>query len=98
MSALSSGSRGPYVKLPGAWGQRTFGAYIVLCRRDRNMTQAQYAASLNVSRRSLVMAEQLVIRPFKPLGTVAKFAAAEFKSWFDLVQLFDIWSQYEAAA
>ncbi len=95
---LLAGPRGPYIKLPSAWGQHTFGAFVVACRRDRKMTQSQYAASLNVSRRSLVMLEQQVLRPFKPLGTVARFAAAEFKDWFHLVESFGFWSLIDGGA
>lgn len=91
---LLAARRGPYYTVR-PMRQKMFGAYIAECRRARQMTQTQYAGSLNVSRRSLIMAEQLTCRPRSvyTLPTVAAFARAEFKSWFEMCNAHDAWSR-----
>ena len=86
--------RGPYRGDDG----KTFGAYIAQMRRNRHMTQLQYAELVEASRRSLIMVEQLIqfpkVIPYH--STLFKIASKEFGCSFhgpraQMRQGFDEW-------
>jgi DNA-binding transcriptional regulator YiaG len=87
---LSKAFRGPYAKKATA---RTFGAFVAHRRALRRMTQSDYAASLNISRRALIDLEKRDHRPRYPRGVEWFFARAEFKGWGEMVLAFEAWQK-----
>ena len=88
---LSRTFRGAYAKSAKGQASRTFGEFVASCRIARKMTQVEYAASLSMSRRSLITMEKMEARPRWSHGFPRTFAEREFKSWFNMVDAADKW-------